>query len=225
VFVNYENYHLGKFLKYYPEASIVDDLPLSAESITVEPLILGKNGDDKKIVAALLDLRERIFAKLPEPKKKQILIVQRQRNRIFTNLDRIVTACEKYLPTVVFDFETLPFPEQVEQVLNARIVIAAHGSALSHIAFSKGDTIFIEVRPRFFTTECFTKLSLLFDREIHTIFSELDPSDQHKDLSLLFPEDIERLQEKDPAIRKKIRDIKFVDPDISALDALLRINF
>lgn len=141
------------------------------------------------------------------------------------NLDRIITACEKYLPTVVFDFDTLSFPEQVEQILDSKIVIAAHGSALSHIAFSTSDTIFIEVKPKFLAIKCFTDLALLFDREMHTISSKLNPCDQHKEFASLSPEDIECLVNRDPAIRKKVRDVTFVGLDIEELNALLGINF
>lgn len=223
VVIHYPNKHLGKFLEYYPGISVTDDIPITAKSIAVAPLLLHRDKDIDKIKTALLDLRERIYSKLPKPEKEQILIIQRQHNRIFLNLDKIFTACKKYMPTVIFDFDTLSFPEQVKQIINSKIVLAAHGSALSHIAFSTRDTIFIEVRPKFFVTECFTKLTLLFDRTMHTLFSKHDPRDQYKDLSLLSLEDIERLAEKDRAIKTKVRDATFIDLDIEELDALLSI--
>lgn len=223
VSVHYSDKHLAKFLQYYPLASIEPNPSTSNEAALIEPIIPNNYENSIKIKSALMDLKEKVFNFLPESKQDHILVIQRSHNRILTNLDEIVNICKREMLTIVSDFEQIPFQEQVRLIANSKIVIAAHGSALSHIAFSLKGTTFIEVRPKYFPPNIFNDLANLFDRDLFTIYSTLEPEMDLINFSKLSQLEIETIFYQDLNVRKRIRDLKFIKPQIEDIQNLINL--
>jgi capsular polysaccharide biosynthesis protein len=100
-----------------------------------------------------------IREQLSNTQAKEIVFVQRRRNRIITNIDNLCTLIENTLnikPIIYYPEDHL-FSEQVEMFHSAKVLIAAHGAALANTLFMQDNTYVIEIMPPEYDNVCYTR--------------------------------------------------------------------
>lgn len=169
------------FLSYYDNIFVSKSKNIPENCTIAEPLLLNKSGT--KIKEALNDLKDKIYKKhniISE--KKYILIIQREANRKIYNITKLVDEIKKYYSVKIVSFDNMALEDQVRNIAKASVVIASHGSALSHIALASVDTTFIELNPMFLKVMCFYDLANLFNIEFHATPSLHNPVKNNKRL-------------------------------------------
>jgi hypothetical protein len=194
--------------------------------------------DNCKIVEPIKDLKrikgfgsylKYIFItniKVTEP--KGIVIVQRNKKRVLTNIEELERKLKPLSDVGVVNLDTLPFLEQLTFLYNAKTIIMSHGAAMTYCLLLRNSTKIVELYPQYFNISYYANLAKSFgiphiETENESFLSQCNDKDKEYleknknsegrfDKSLIL---------SDHRLRSILRDVDYIKIDIDEVKKAL----
>jgi len=197
-------------------------------------IIIKNDGSGYPLIENLKKIREYFYNLFPiKSPPKDIIIVVRTHYRIIDNIESL-----KNIVKNIFDIEpifiipeNITFEEQVKIFQNAKLVIAAHGAALTNTLFMQENTSVLELYPPLNEDLCYIRYISAIDKNINHVkqYHEIEPENMSK-----YPEDlnqylnIHRSRTSNPErakfIQRGIMDCLFTDKNFKVDERVFEEN-
>ena len=102
----------------------------------------------------LLPLVYKEFHIESESTNQNILFINRKKKRVIVNAKEVVNAIQQHFPNFIVKtifLDDLPMKDQIELTSKSKVIIGAHGSGLSHMAWMNSNSTAIEIFPYHYT--------------------------------------------------------------------------